>query len=688
VSTNLDVRKVMLYIGAQILAEHGEGLRERELRPLIRERLPARGAREDSGRTPEEKGFLFDTIRLVKAGWLHKDTQHVWHLTGPGRKVLARNDDYLSFWQEAVSAYQFWERNQARFDRLARLVGAIPEGSWAADSDLAAQTGLSVDSVVHWLLGERPPGWHLVLDPDGGLPDAANLSEEERAGWLRRLTEDGLAMPGGRAEAYSRVPGEDLRQLEVGDLAGEPETGGRRAWLIRGSSVQGENLVRNLWLPEGKCSLAASRLRSLAAGVDRQTVKEAVDEGYRHASAHERARLTGEYHAFLSVMRVDDIVLTNDGTRIYAGVLEGPPEFVASHGSRANLVRTVRWSNAHRPLDYTDLPAEISARLSNPDADLIDLTDFLGDLETLVGEEEVSEPVTQRPLQLPDATEELADALLLPREWLQECVELLRDRPQLIFYGPPGTGKTYVAQALASHLAESKPENVQLIQFHPGYSYEDFFEGYRPQRSPDGGVAFELKWGPFRQLVEAARAHSGEAYVLIIDEINRANLAKVFGELYFLLEYRSKSVNLLYGAVDDAPFTLPGNVVILGTMNTADRSIALVDVALRRRFWFQELHPEQPPVQDLLERWLAARGYPGNAARLLQELNGRIEDHDFKIGPSYLMRELAQEPGGLERIWRGQILPLLEEHHYGQLGRAQVQERYGLDALRRVLGTA
>ena len=683
-TTDQEVRRAALHLGAQILAEHPEGLRERELWPLIRERLPGREARDDSPRTPAERGFLFDTIRMVKAGWLHKDTQHVWHLTGPGRKALARNDDYRTFWQEAVSAYQGWERNQARFERLARLVGAIPEGNWVADSDLAAQTGLPVDSVVHWLLGERPPGWHLVLDPDGGLPDAADLNEEERADWLRRLSEDGVAMPMGRAEPYSQVPGEDLRQLEVV----EPDTGGRRAWLIRGSSVQGENLVRNLWLPEGMCSLAASRLRSLAAGVDRQTVKEAVDDGYSHASAHERARLTGEYHAFLSVMREGDVVLTNDGTRIYAGVVEGPPEFVASHGSRANLVRRVRWSNATHPLEYADLPAEISARLSNPDADLIDLTEFLGDLETLVGEQEVSEPVTQRELHLPDATDELAGDLLLPRPWLQECIELLRDRPQLIFYGPPGTGKTYVAQALASHLAEGKPENVQLIQFHPGYSYEDFFEGYRPQRSSDGGITFDLKWGPFRQLVEAARAHSGEAYVLIIDEINRGNLAKVFGELYFLLEYRSKSVNLLYGAVDDAPFTLPGNVVILATMNTADRSIALVDVALRRRFWFQELHPEEPPVRDLLERWLAARGYPDDAARLLRELNVRIEDHDFKIGPSYLMRELAQEQDGLDRIWRGQILPLLEEHHYGQLGRAQVQERYGLDALRRVVGTA
>jgi len=258
----------------------------------------------------------------------------------------------------------------------------------------------------------------------------------------------------------------------------------------------------------------------------------------------------------------------------------------------------------------------------------------------------------------------------------------------LIFYGPPGTGKTYLAQHLAQFLVGGKPENVKLVQFHPAYSYEDFFEGFRPVQTADGqGVTFKPLPGPLLRLVDAARQRPEEPYVLIIDEINRGNLAKIFGELYFLLEYRDKAVDLLYSSAEGTgqAFTLPENLVIIGTMNTADRSIALVDAAMRRRFAFVELHPEEAPTQEMLGRWLASRELPDDAARLLAELNARIEDRDFKIGPSYLMRpRIYHDKSGFERVWRTQILPLLEEHHYGD--GIDVAERYGLPALRHRLG--
>ena len=297
-------------------------------------------------------------------------------------------------------------------------------------------------------------------------------------------------------------------------------------------------------------------------------------------------------------------------------------------------------------------------------------------------------PAPSREFRLPDATEEFAADLLVALDWLQECVELLRDKPQLIFYGPPGTGKTYLAQRLARHLTGGKPENVQLVQFHPAYSYEDFFEGYRPSKNTAGAVTFDLTPGPLRRLADAARAHPDEPHVLIIDEINRGNLAKVFGELYFLLEYRGLAVPLLYGSDEGKGFSLPRNLIILATMNSADRSIALVDAAMRRRFSFLELHPDEPPTSDLLVKWLEREEYPADAARLLAELNARIDDRDFKIGPSYLMNTAAQSPAGLGRIWRTQLMPLLEEHHYGDLSHAQIIDRYGLAALRLHLGLA
>ncbi|MGH3239775.1 MAG: McrB family protein, partial [Spirillospora sp.] len=454
----------------------------------------------------------------------------------------------------------------------------------------------------------------------------------------------------------------------------------RRAWLVRAPGAAEGDLIAGLWLADGVCSLPASRLRDLPPGVPREQVEDAVREDYSDTGTQDRARLAAEYHAFLSRMREDDVVVTNDGSAIYLGLIGGSPSFVSSVGDRANLQRPVRWRNADRPIDYGDLPDEFSVLVGNPDVSIVELTRFLPELESLLGE---AVEIPERGMTLPDATDDLARDLLVGREWLQECVELLRERPQLILYGPPGTGKTYLARHLARHLTFGRPECVQLVQFHPAYSYEDFFEGYRPAKTESGAVSFDLVRGPFRRLVTAALDHPGRPYVLIIDEINRGNLAKIFGELYFLLEYRDELVNVLYGAADDQGFFLPRNVIIIGTMNTADRSIALVDTAMRRRFWFTELHPDTPPVRDMLARWLDREGLPDTPALLLAELNGRIEDRDFRVGPSYLMRESAATDAGLERIWRTQILPLLEEHHYGD--GTDVPGRYGLEALRKRL---
>jgi 5-methylcytosine-specific restriction protein B len=265
-------------------------------------------------------------------------------------------------------------------------------------------------------------------------------------------------------------------------------------------------------------------------------------------------------------------------------------------------------------------------------------------------------------------------------------VDLLWDHKQMIFYGPPGTGKTYLARKLAAHLAE--PGAVKLVQFHPSYSYEDFFEGFRPKQRDDGQLTFELRPGPFRKLVEAARQHPADPYVLIIDEINRANLAKVFGELYFLLEYRDDAISLLYS--EESEFTLPPNVFVLGTMNTTDRSIALVDAAIRRRFAFVELYPAEPPTAGLLRAWLDKLlevedvQHNLDAPDLLDALNDRIEDRNLAIGPSFLMRpEIYRREDGLARVWETSILPLLAEYHYGSP--TSILDRYQLPELRRAL---
>ncbi|WP_433260581.1 McrB family protein [Actinosynnema sp. CS-041913] len=290
---------------------------------------------------------------------------------------------------------------------------------------------------------------------------------------------------------------------------------------------------------------------------------------------------------------------------------------------------------------------------------------------------DLSQPVQQPTggAELPVATRELADRLHFDLPWLEKVVKLLQLRKQVVLYGPPGTGKTHLARELARHIAD--PGATRLVQFHPSYAYEDFFEGFRPRFNGET-AAFDLVPGPLRRLAADAEADQERPHVLIIDEINRANLPKVFGELYFLLEYRDEAIDLQYSPGDR--FKLPANIFVIGTMNTADRSIALVDAAMRRRFAFVELHPDHPPVRDVLSRWAEAHGKDDERVSLLAKLNRAIGDHEFKIGPSYLMKPDADH--GLDLVWEHSILPLLEEHFYERMSRQRVHDTFGLDAIR------
>lgn len=260
----------------------------------------------------------------------------------------------------------------------------------------------------------------------------------------------------------------------------------------------------------------------------------------------------------------------------------------------------------------------------------------------------------------------LSNELNLDDKWIARVVDALHRRGQVILYGPPGTGKTYVAKALTKALT-GKAEAARRIQFHPSYTYEDFFAGYRP-REKDGQLVFELTKGPLSRIAEDARRDPDITHVLMIDEINRANLSKVFGELYYLLEYRDDPIDLLYagsGIDGGDTFSLPPNVVIIGTMNTADRSIALLDSAMRRRFSFFELHPDVPPVAGILERWTAAHPQSIDLPALFTELNSRIRDREDRIGPSHLMRPEVLSRSALDAIWTESLMPLLEERHLG-----------------------
>jgi len=272
--------------------------------------------------------------------------------------------------------------------------------------------------------------------------------------------------------------------------------------------------------------------------------------------------------------------------------------------------------------------------------------------------------------------ESLADVLCLDPDYLRDVDWLLRDRQQLVFYGPPGTGKTYVAEEYAAWFAGS-PARVETIQFHPSYAYEDFVEGIRPVLDVEE-LRYALVDGILKRIAERARKDPSHRYVLVVDEINRANLARVFGELLYLLEYRDRAVTLPYS---QRLFALPSNLFFIGTMNTADRSIALVDFALRRRFHFIEF-PADPAI---LSRWLAKHNAGmGEVADLLRWVNDHIDGQDFAIGFSYFMRADLDEDL-LRRIWQRSILPALHEFYYDN---AEKRGRFALAAVRAAVAQA
>ncbi len=258
---------------------------------------------------------------------------------------------------------------------------------------------------------------------------------------------------------------------------------------------------------------------------------------------------------------------------------------------------------------------------------------------------------------------ELADELLIDPSFLSDIVALLETKRQVVFYGPPGTGKTYLARKLAEALA---PDANKLVQFHPSSSYEDFFEGYRPEEGEGGELVYRLKPGPLALMAEKASEVPGQRHLMIIDEINRANLPKVLGELLFLLEYRDESVATLYRP--EGEFELPENLWFIGTMNTADRSIALVDTALRRRFHFVHFSPNEDPIEGLLDRWLKRHGEPAWVGELVAQVNDELEEElggsHLLLGPSHFMRPGLDEEA-VRRIWEYDIKPSIEDQFFG-----------------------
>lgn len=299
-------------------------------------------------------------------------------------------------------------------------------------------------------------------------------------------------------------------------------------------------------------------------------------------------------------------------------------------------------------------------------------------------ETEEGKTVGETPQQIYDVDSILADGCFLSRDELEGLLERLRTKKNVILQGPPGTGKTWLARRLAFALMRRKDESrVRAVQFHQNLSYEDFVRGWRPS----SGGSLQLVDGVFLEAVNAALADPSGKVVVVIEEINRGNPAQIFGELLTLLEAGKRNPNealeLSYADRDGRrrPVYIPDNLYVIGTMNIADRSLALVDLALRRRFAFITLESK---LNAAWRAWVVAQGVD---AALVEDIERRIVDlntviaddprlaKQFQVGHSYVTPTAKLEPGQT-KVWFREIVeteigPLLDEYWFDAPAKAK-----------------
>jgi hypothetical protein len=355
------------------------------------------------------------------------------------------------------------------------------------------------------------------------------------------------------------------------------------------------------------------------------------------------------------------------------GIVTGDYQY-REERARYKNIRSVRWEGR----GAWNSPAPLAIKM------LTDITadaDFITALEKTISRQtaELPQPVPVRAREPYTADDALAD-LFMDQDAFLRTLAIWRAKKNLILQGAPGVGKSFVARRLAYALMGFRdPSGVRTVQFHQSYSYEDFIQGYRPTAS-----GFGLQQGVFLEFCERALIESDETYVFVIDEINRGNLSKIFGELLLLIETDKRSpewaTKLAYEPSAEGRFYVPPNVYLLGMMNTADRSLSLVDYALRRRFAFITLKPEYEAGK--FRTFIAERGASAELVdRIISRmtaLNADIADDKTSLGPgfcighSFFVPTAIQVPDAswYEYIVDTEIVPLLEEYWFDNPTRA------------------
>lgn len=403
----------------------------------------------------------------------------------------------------------------------------------------------------------------------------------------------------------------------------------------------------------------------------KQKMKECIDPTLSYKNA---AHATWQ---FVNDMKPGDIVFVKKGMHriVGRGIVTSGYLFDASRNDEYKNIRQINWTNKGE----WEHPGQAVMKTLT---DITSYTDYVEKLNALF-EDDANEEIEEVEIQYPAYTaEDFLNEVYMSRTDYQTLVSLLKNKKNIILQGAPGVGKTFAAKRLAYSMMEVKDSSrVMMVQFHQSYSYEDFIMGFRP-----AATGFELKKGPFYSFCKKAEMDSENDYFFIIDEINRGNLSKIFGELFMLIENdkRGVSLQLLYS---DEKFSVPSNVYIIGMMNTADRSLAMLDYALRRRFAFFEFSPAFETEGFRTYRQEKSNKKFDNLIAAIEKLNVAIENDDtlgrgFRIGHSYFCTESEIDDMWLNAVITYEIVPLLNEYWFDEPSKVRDWEHVLREAIR------
>ena len=383
----------------------------------------------------------------------------------------------------------------------------------------------------------------------------------------------------------------------------------------------------------------------------KQKMKELINPDYSWKMA---AHATWQ---FANEMKPGDIIFAKKGmhTIIGKGIVTSNYRFDSDRKHYKN-VRDVKWT--HR--GTWPHPGQAAMKTMT---DITPYTDYVEKLNSLFIDEPLPSVVT---VNSPYSPEDFLEDVFMPKQDYETLVSLIRTKKNIILQGAPGVGKTYAAKRLAySMMGEKDADRVMMVQFHQSYSYEDFIMGFRPSEK-----GFELKHGAFYTFCKKAEEDSDNEYFFIIDEINRGNLSKIFGELFMLIESDKRGVELrlLYA---NEKFSVPANVYIIGMMNTADRSLALLDYALRRRFAFFEMQPGFETDGFRVYRMALQSERFDKLIQCVENLNNVIAADEslgegFRIGHSYFCNLKEADGQTLSNIVEYELIPLLKEYWFDE----------------------